>query len=125
MQIKDLGSGSFGECKLARDHDGEAVAVKFIERCKVRVVVIVLLVALSDLCLNPMFSRGWYSNLRHKKLLQVDKNVKREVLMHSSLSHPNVIGFKRVCPTALPQALLPAALAHPIDTLHPSCTAIV
>lgn len=35
VQIGDLGSGSFGECKLARDHDGEVVAVKFIERRKV------------------------------------------------------------------------------------------
>lgn len=45
---------------LAEDHDGEHVAVKFIERGK------------------------------------VDRNVEREVLMHSTLRHPNVIGFKRV-----------------------------
>lgn len=29
-------------------------------------------------------------------VLQVDRNVEREVLMHSTLRHPNVIGFKRV-----------------------------
>lgn len=36
VQIKELGSGSFGQCMLAEDHDGENVAVKFIERGKVR-----------------------------------------------------------------------------------------
>ena len=28
--------------------------------------------------------------------LQIDKNVEREVLIHSQLQHPNVIGFKKV-----------------------------
>lgn len=32
MQVKELGAGSFGTCKLAIDHDGEYVAVKFIPR---------------------------------------------------------------------------------------------
>lgn len=36
VQIKELGSGSFGQCMLAEDHDQETVAVKFIERGKVR-----------------------------------------------------------------------------------------
>ena len=35
---------------------------------------------------------GCYTNL----FMQVDKNVEREVIMHSTLQHPNVIGFKRV-----------------------------
>jgi serine/threonine-protein kinase SRK2 len=29
-------------------------------------------------------------------LFQIDKNVEREILVHSQLLHPNVIGFKRV-----------------------------
>ena len=32
MQVKELGSGSFGTCMLAEDADGELVAVKFIPR---------------------------------------------------------------------------------------------
>jgi hypothetical protein len=32
MQVKDLGAGSFGICKLAVDVDGEYVAVKLIPR---------------------------------------------------------------------------------------------
>ena len=32
VQVKELGAGSFGTCKLAIDHDGEYVAVKFIPR---------------------------------------------------------------------------------------------
>jgi serine/threonine protein kinase len=38
---------------------------------------------------------------KHKRQLafgseQIDKNVEREILVHSQLRHPNVIGFKRV-----------------------------
>ena len=41
MQVKELGAGSFGTCKLAIDHDGEYVAVKFIPRGrKVRVLLV-------------------------------------------------------------------------------------
>ena len=32
VQVKELGAGSFGTCKLAIDSDGEYVAVKLIPR---------------------------------------------------------------------------------------------
>lgn len=32
LQVKELGSGSYGTCMLAEDADGEMVAVKFIQR---------------------------------------------------------------------------------------------
>lgn len=29
-------------------------------------------------------------------LLQIDRNVQRELLVHCQLQHPNIVGFKRV-----------------------------
>ena len=31
----------------------------------------------------------------HHPALQIDKNVEREILVHSQLQHPNIVGFKR------------------------------
>lgn len=33
--------------------------------------------------------------------LQIDENVKREIINHRSLRHPNIVRFKEVCSTFL------------------------
>ena len=42
-----------------------------------------------------------------RALVQIDKNVEREILVHSQLEHPLIVGFKRVflTPTHLGIAL--------------------
>ena len=118
LQIQDLGSGSFGCCKLAIDKaDGEKVAVKFIPRGpRVRIRLHVSTMA-HGLPQSQHMSHDWRklhmrSNEAHLSLAcayqtqaqteghctcaQIDRNVEREVLIHSQLNHPCIVGFKKV-----------------------------
>ncbi|KAF7810924.1 serine/threonine-protein kinase SRK2E [Senna tora] len=72
--VRDIGSGNFGVARLMRDKQTEElVAVKYIER--------------GDKSLRKLF------NFR---AIEIDENVKREIINHRSLRHPNIVRFKEV-----------------------------
>lgn len=46
--------------------------------------------------------------------MQVNKTLEGDVILHSTLQHPNIIGFKRVCPPerAFFRLAIPAILCY-------------
>ncbi|WVZ10479.1 hypothetical protein V8G54_015009 [Vigna mungo] len=88
--VRNIGSGNFGVARLMRDKQTqELVAVKYIERGE---KVCVNSSSLSEEgvgCARLMFFLSF-------TVLQIDQNVKREIINHRSLRHPNIIGFKEV-----------------------------
>ena len=95
-QVRDVGSGAFGVCKLMKNtRTGEMVAVKLMERGdKVGAAL-----AAAQSCPRhrppyPVMDRARRNGCF--ALLQIDINVEREVLNHKQLVHPNVVQFKEV-----------------------------
>ncbi|KAH1242716.1 Serine/threonine-protein kinase SRK2E [Glycine max] len=101
--VRDIGSGNFGVARLMRDkHTEELVAVKYIERGdKMELVLLVVVFWLSvgygaksgDATCTPPFPcmRKLISSGVH-----IDENVRREIINHRSLRHPNIVRFKEI-----------------------------
>ncbi|KAF5736111.1 hypothetical protein HS088_TW14G00246 [Tripterygium wilfordii] len=84
--VRDIGAGNFGVARLMRDKvTKELVAVKYIER--------------GDKVLYTKLTS--YKNQIYPLYLElsgicIDENVRREIINHRSLRHPNIVRFKEV-----------------------------
>ncbi|WVZ10747.1 hypothetical protein V8G54_015277 [Vigna mungo] len=99
--VRDIGSGNFGVARLMRDkHTQELVAVKYIERGEkfgfgwgilATEVLVVGALVFSWMVLKEMLRID-----RVSIWISIDENVRREIINHRSLRHPNIVRFKEV-----------------------------